>query len=196
MRVFFAIALEGAVRDAAEALLAELRVASQADAVRWVRPEGLHVTLRFLGEIAAAQVDPLARAVAEELASCAPFELSLGAVRGFPTPRRPRVVACEVAPQEPIAALAAAIERGTAREGFAPDTRAFHAHLTLGRVRRGKSAKLAAVSSPTNSSPTDACMRVHQTVLFQSELHRSGAQYSPLEHIALGAAVTPDSHKS
>jgi len=190
VRVFFAIPLEGAARSAAEALLAELRAAPHADALRWVRPEGLHVTLRFLGEIAAVQVEPLTRAVAEELAPSAPFELSLGSVRGFPTPRRPRVVACEVAPPEPIANLAAAVERGTAREGFVPEARAFRSHLTLGRVRRGRSAQAAAVAALT-----DATMRVHQVVLFQSELHRSGARYSPLEHVALGAAVTPDSHK-
>jgi 2'-5' RNA ligase len=190
LRAFFAIALEGAARSAAEQLLEELRAAPSADAVRWVRPEGLHVTLRFLGEIEAAQVAPLCSAVAEELRDCEPFEMKLGAVRGFPTPRRTRVVVCEVAPQEPLVELAAAVERGTSRAGFAAEARAFRPHLTLGRVRSGKSVSLAEVSAAAGSA-----MRVDRTVLFQSDLHRSGARYSPLEHLALGATITPDSHK-
>jgi 2'-5' RNA ligase len=188
--VFFAIALEEAARSAAEALLAELRAAPHADAVRWVRPEGLHVTLRFLGEIAAEQLDPLVRAVAGELAGCAPFDLRLGAVHGFPTARRPRAIVCEVSPQALLSELAAAVERGAEHEGFAPDTRPFRAHLTLGRVRRGKAAKRADVAAPAHAS-----MRVRQTILFQSELHRSGARYAPLEHVALGAALPSDLQK-
>lgn len=194
MRVFFAIALGtgtgSAARNAAEHLLAVLQAAPDADAVRWVRPEGLHVTLRFLGEIEAAQLEPLGAAVAEEVRACAPFELALGSVAAFPTPRRPRVVACEVGPQEPIAELAGAVERGTARAGFAPDGRAFRAHLTLGRVRRGK-----VVTVPDIAIPQDHHMRVEHTTLFQSELQRSGARYTPLEQMALGATVTPDSQK-
>ena len=120
MRVFFAIALDDAARSAAEALLAELRSAPHADAVRWVRPEGLHVTLRFLGEVAAEQLALLVPAVAGELAACSPFDLSLGAVRGFPTPRRPRAIACEVSPPVLLSELAAAVERGSAHAGFAP----------------------------------------------------------------------------
>lgn len=191
MRTFFAIALTGAARTEAEALLAALRAAPDSDAVRWARAEGLHVTLRFLGEIDAGQVQPVARAVAEEMAGCAPFELALGGVRGFPTPRRPRVVACEVAPVDAVTRLAAAVERGTARAGFAPEARSFRAHLTLGRVRRGRSVQV-----PALAASAAARMRVDEIVFFQSELSRSGARYSPLEHVALEATLTPDSNSN
>ena len=189
MRSFFAIAVGGAARDAALALLGELRAGDAAGAVRWVRPEGLHVTLRFLGEIDAARVAPLAAAVRDELAAREPFELALGAVHGFPTARRPRVVACTVAPEAPLQELAAAVERGTARAGFEPERRRFRPHLTLGRVRRGAQPVLADLPSPT---PSDAArMRVDRVVLYRSELSSSGARYSPLEHLALGENLAP-----
>ncbi len=190
MRTFVAIALQDSARREAEALLDALRSAPGADAVRWVRPEALHVTLRFLGEIDEARVAPLAGALAASAAACPAFELSLGAVRGFPSPRRPRVVACEVAPAEPLAALAASVEEAVCAAGFAPDERAFRPHLTLGRVRSGRRAAV-----PECSAPEGARMRVDRIVLFRSVLGSSGSRYTPLEQVALGAAVTPHSNE-
>ena len=194
MRAFFAIGLQGTAQEAAVALLRELRAGDTADAVRWVRPEGLHVTLRFLGEIDAARVGPLAAAVRDELAGAEPFELALGPVQGFPGPRRPRVVACAVAPEAPLGALAAAVERGVVRAGFEPEARRFRPHLTLGRVRRGR--RLALSELPEVAVPGAARTRVDAVVLYRSELSPSGARYSPLEHLALGASLAPLSSES
>jgi 2'-5' RNA ligase len=134
VRAFFAIELGEPARRAAAEVARRLREAPGGDGVRWVRPEALHVTLRFLGDIAPAQVAPLARRAAGELAALAPFALRLGPAALFPTPRRPRVVALDLAPEAPLTALAAALERAVVAEGFAPEPRAFRAHLTLGRV--------------------------------------------------------------
>lgn len=176
VRAFFAIDLTASAREAAQAVVHALRGLPGGDAVRWVRPEGLHVTLYFLGNIAWSQATPLARSVEEEVRGIAPFDLALGAAHLFPSARRPRVVALDVEPAEPVARLAAAVERGVVREGFEPESRAFRAHLTLGRVRTGRGPDPSGAAAAA-LSPVDA------VVLFRSEFSRSGARYTPLERV-------------
>ena len=186
IRAFLAIDLEEGARDAVEDVLAALRAAPGSDGVRWVRREALHVTLRFLGNIDPEQAAPLARAVGAEVAEHEPFALTLGAVRPFPTPRRPRVVVLEVGPEAELAGLAAAVERGTRAFGFEPEERRFHAHLTLGRIKQGRGPAPAGLRAPEGSASP-----VRDVVLFRSELERSGARYTPLERMALGGSVHP-----
>lgn len=179
VRTFFAIDLGPGARAAARAAVQELRDAPGGDEVRWVRPEGLHVTLHFLGDIEWAQAPPLARSVGEAVRGIEPFHLELGAARRFPSARRPRVVALEVQPAEPLSALAAAVGQGLLREGIEPENRPFRAHITLGRIRRG------AGPDPRGVEVT-ASTAVDEIVLFRSELLRSGARYTPLERVGFG----------
>jgi len=151
--------------------------------VRWVRPENLHVTLRFLGDIAPARIASLAAHVRVKTEALAPFALELGALGSLPAGRRPRVVVLELAPEAPLAALAEAVERGVVAAGCAPEPRAFRGHLTLGRVReRGMPPSLAELAVPP------AVFEVTESVLFVSELHPSGSRYTPLERVPLGGA--------
>jgi 2'-5' RNA ligase len=190
IRAFFAVDLDDAARAAAVRLLDRLR--DPADGVRWVRPEALHVTLRFLGDIDPAQVTPLARSVAGELAGLSPFRMELGQVQLFPSPRRPRVVALEVEPAERLAELAGAVERGTRAEGFEPEERAFRAHLTLGRLkprgraRRGAAPAEAGAPATRGLGAKGAACDVAEVVLFRSELRSEGAKYTALERMPLG----------
>jgi 2'-5' RNA ligase len=184
IRAFFAIEIGAPARRAAGGLVEALRARPGGDRVRWVREENLHVTLRFLGDIGRAAVPDLLREVALETAGVAGFGLRLGAVRLFPSSRRPRVVALAVTPPEPLSELAAAVERGVVAAGLAPEERRFRSHLTLGRLRPGGSPPDVTVPD----TPDAETLRVTEVVLFQSELHRSGARYTPLGRTPLGAA--------
>ena len=183
LRAFFAIELAAPARAAAGDLLHALHERPGADRVRWVREENLHVTLRFLGDIATDTVPALLHAVAARTAAIAPFSIGLGAVHLFPSQRRPRVVALAVQPPEPILELAAAVEHGVVEAGFEPEPRRFRAHLTLGRVRPRQ--KLPDVTGP--DTPDADPTRVREAILFRSELHRSGSRYTPLGRAPLGA---------
>jgi len=175
--------LDDSARRAAAHTGSVLRARAGGDAVRWVLPENLHVTLRFLGDIAPAQVTSLVTHVRAQTEALAPFALELGALGSFPPGRRPRVVVLELAPLAPLAALASAVERGVVAAGCAPEPRAFRGHLTLGRVReRGEPPSLAALAVPP------ALFDVTESVLFASELHPSGSRYTPLERVPLGGA--------
>jgi 2'-5' RNA ligase len=182
LRAFFAVELGEPARRAAAEVARRLARAPGGDGVRWVRLEALHVTLRFLGDVAASRVEPLARRAAGELAGLAPFAMRLGPAALFPSPRRPRVVALGLEPEAPLAALAAALERAAVAEGFAPEPRAFRAHLTLGRVRERRFPAVSGAVVPAEASA------VSEAVLFRSELRPEGSRYTPLHRVPLGSA--------
>lgn len=188
VRTFIALALEEPALGAAAHCLAALRAGPLGDDARFVRPEGLHVTLRFLGGVDPARVAPLAVRARSELAPLRPFRVRLGPAELFPTPRRPRVVALGVEPEAPLAALAAALERAVVALGFAPEERPFRAHLTLGRVRDRRFPDVAGLVVPAEE------IAVAEAVLFRSELAPSGARYTALERVALGPDAAATDH--
>ena len=138
------------------------------------------MTLRFLGDIAPDQVPELVRCVAAETAPLPHFRMHLGAVRPFPNSRRPDVVVLEVGPEEALAEVFAAVERGVTAAGFAPEERAFRSHLTLGRLRGGEFPDVTGAVTPEGQA-----FDVTEIVLFRSELQRSGARHTALERMQL-----------
>ncbi|HSJ98091.1 MAG TPA: RNA 2',3'-cyclic phosphodiesterase [Myxococcota bacterium] len=187
LRTFFALEIGEEARRAAAALVERLRADPGCGAVRWTRPEAFHVTLRFLGPTPAERVPALAAAVRAQAAGIAPFALALEAVGAFPDERRPRVVFVALEPHEPVAALAAGVERGVVAAGFPPEARPFHAHLTLGRVRERRRR----VRLPASERPAPARFPVDSAVLFRSDPSPAGSTYTPLERIALGGVASP-----
>ena len=180
VRTFFAVTLSEEARRAAAQLAGRLRESERGEGVRWVRPEGYHLTLHFLGNVAREAIAELAQRVTEEVAPLAPFEIHLGGALVFPTPRSPRVVALAVEPEALLASLAERVERGVVAVGRKAERRRFRAHLTLGRVRNRRFPSVdgeASIDCP--AFPVD------EIVLFQSDLQRTGAIYTPLERIAL-----------
>jgi len=185
LRSFLALELSDSMRRAATAVSAELAARPRGDGVRWVEPEGMHVTLRFLGDIAADGVESLAAGVRNAVASARPFDLQLAGLTAFPSPRRPRVIVLELEPVDELGALAATVNRGVVDSGVwvkSESPARFRGHVTLGRVK---------THGPT-LDPTPkidpALARVEEVVLFRSELRPKGARYTPLERLRLGGS--------
>jgi RNA 2',3'-cyclic 3'-phosphodiesterase len=186
VRAFFAIDLGERARAAAAKIADNLRACPDGDAVRWVRAETFHVTLRFLGDIDSDRIGHLAGCVRERTAALRPFRLQLGGARPFPSRRHPVALVLDVGPPEPLEKLTEAVERGVVAAGFDPESRPFHAHLTLGRVR-GKHFPVVTGEVTTRSES----FAVNEVVLFKSELQPSGAHYTPIEHAPLGGEPSP-----
>ena len=174
MRAFIAIALP----EALHAALAEAQqgLRSVCRDARWTRPEGIHLTLKFLGEISDAQTTQ----VVETLAQIAPFEPFGVEVSGFgffPQAQQPRVFWAGVVAPPALAELAARVESGMERIGFAREDRAFSPHLTLARfhVPRPQPALLAAIAGRANVSL--GMFEASEFFLFESKLSPQGAQY-------------------
>jgi 2'-5' RNA ligase len=181
LRVFFAIDLDARARSAASRSVRALRIAPDSRAVRWVRDESFHVTLRFVGDVERVRIRALLDGVREQVSGLRPFGLELAGVRPFPSRRHPGFLVLDVGPPELLAELAEAVEQGVVMAGFDPDPRLFRPHLTLGRIR-GK--RFPAVTGEVTAAG-EGCA-VNDVVLFKSDLHPSGAQYTPIERVPIG----------
>lgn len=140
-RLFVAVPLDEAARSAVEAIVETVRGRATPDRrVRWVRLDGLHVTLRFLGPTAESRFADLVEGVAEAAAGVSPFQLELVGAGGFPAAGRPRTIWLGIdRGQLELGALAAGLSTALAPRGWPPDERPFRAHLTLARADGARS---------------------------------------------------------
>jgi 2'-5' RNA ligase len=157
--------------------------------VRWGRPEGIHLTLKFLGDTPADRLPEIRHALTAVARHAPPCTFTVGELGCFPNPRRPRVVWVGV--QEPtgrLAVLQDAIEEVMAPLGYPPEGRGFTPHLTLGRTRRGTSssdvAQVGEVVTKTEVGSLGEVSAAH-FALIRSVLKPTGAEYTPLEEFLL-----------
>jgi 2'-5' RNA ligase len=183
MRLFLAAELPEPVRRSLIELQAELK--GRLRGWRWVRAEGIHLTLRFLGEVDAG-LDARARSAWERVArDGAPFRIRLTRPGRFPQRGAPRVLWVgleEIEPGEALAGLAAGLERNARELGWQAEERPFRPHLTLARRQRGARPD----GPPEEVRAVGAEGWVRRIVLFRSRLDRSGARYTALASFALG----------
>jgi 2'-5' RNA ligase len=179
MRSFIAIDIPTELRDALGSIQEELRV-SGAD-VRWVRPQSVHLTLKFLGEI-----DPeVVKGIYAEIEKCIrkrlPFTLELAGMGCFPRLRQPRVVWVGLLGEtERLLTLQKEVEEGAARLSFPREQRPFKPHLTLGRVRSAKGRERLIDHVQRLLNVHLGSFTVRSVVQYKSELHPAGARYTPL----------------
>lgn len=185
LRTFIAVEIDEGLRKAAGRVAEELQAAGAE--IRWVAPANMHVTLKFLGDVAEERVASICDAVAEAVAGLAPFDLELRGVGAFPNAGRPRTLWIGTgAGRSQLVALNGRVEAALAPLGFAPEDRPFQAHLTLGRVRRPTRA--LANLAPLLKQRADLSLgqsRIHEVVVFSSQLQRDGPIYTALRRLGL-----------
>lgn len=190
MRLFVAIPLTPETRSSLEEAVQLLRQ-SRAP-VRWVRPEALHLTLKFLGEVPPEKVEGISRALARAAAAVLPFPMDVAGAGTFPGKGRPRVVWADV--REPSGALArlhGAVEQGLAAEGFDREKRRFSPHITLGRVRGSINLPRLAEAVARLGDQLWGRQTVERLSLLRSRLGPGGASYREVAGFTLGGAGDP-----
>lgn len=182
LRLFFAVELPGELREAAAAHVMRLRREFPDARASWPRPESLHVTLKFLGEVAAARVETLSRAAAGAAEGFAPFELSAEGAGTFPPRGAARVLWLGLRDESgQLARLQRRLEEECEAAGFARETKPFKPHLTLARLRSPQGAgALSEAHRRTTFGPH--AFQVSEFVLMRSELGPGGSRYTPLSH--------------
>lgn len=174
MRAFVAINLPADLRQDIWDAAAPLREA--ASPVRWVAPDALHLTLKFLGAVDDAHAADLAAAIEAAVRGARPFTLPIAGFGAFPSPRRPRVVWVGCEPVPALELLQHHVERTMQPLGFPVEGRPFRPHLTLGRVRQGDRVP-ADVATLIDGLDYTNETTVASVDLMESHLHRSGARY-------------------
>jgi len=155
-----------------------------------VAEDGLHLTLRFLGEITPHEVERVRDAARVAAASATPFSITLAGGGAFPSLREPRVVWVGVADgAAPLVALARSLEAALVACGFPPEARAFQPHLTVARARSaGRLPDLRALASRLTgaAAPVIGAQRVEAIVVVESTLRPTGPTYREVSRAALG----------
>jgi 2'-5' RNA ligase len=144
-------------------------------AVKWVAPARIHLTLRFLDKTPVDQLETIYEGLDRAAAQQAPFRLVLDSLGCFPNERRPRVIWVGVGGDTgQVEALQQGIEEMLQPLGWEPESRPFHPHLTLGRVKD----KRAQIDLPWGQGVAPAEFPVREVHVYESELRRSGPIYT------------------
>lgn len=196
IRSFIAIELPHEVKSA----LAELQAGLQADkqpSVKWVDPYSIHLTLKFLGDIAAAKISDITSTIEEASREIAPFSLEVKGLGVFPNFKRVRVVWVGVGGDTSrLKLLQQRIESNLVPFGFARESRPFTPHLTLARVRE----RIAPTEQQSfgqliagASFETAHQFTVDSINLMHSQLTREGAIYRQLTAVSLKKTLSKGS---
>ena len=193
MRIFIALDIDEAIRERLQLFMDGVR--GFAPEARWVRPESLHVTLKFIGNKSAEEVDEIRQSLARIAAAA--IEISFRGYGFFPTAKSPRVFWIGVEAGPPLAALANTVDVTTAALGVPKEEHPFSPHLTLAR-RGGSGAprwrkgdapnqsfqrlqeKLAAIPAPEFGT-----MTAREFFLYESQLTRGGSRYTKIARFGL-----------
>jgi len=188
MRLFVALELPAGVRAALGEIEARLRPAARSN-VRWTDPNGIHLTLKFIGDVPAGQLEAIRRALGGVRAE-KPVEAVFRGVGWFPNARRPRVFWAGVEADAGLAALAAEIERVLEPLGIARESREFHPHLTLARIKSDEGLEALRREAERLGTPELGRATYAEFDLMQSTLHPKGAVYTRMERFPFAAGVT------
>lgn len=193
-RVFIAAPLPDRARDSIAEVVDRVRAAGVPGGgrdVRWVRLDGLHLTLRFLGPTLEPRIEAAREAVRIAAAGVAPFDVAIGGAGTFPPVGRPRALWLGIRDGgERLGDLAGQVDAALLHSGWPAEARPFRAHLTLARAD-GVSAG-AAIGARLMAEAADLRLpvRVDRIGLFESLTGGGPARYEPLELMALGGTGT------
>ncbi|QDU36581.1 2'-5'-RNA ligase [Maioricimonas rarisocia] len=148
-------------------------------AVKPVSADNLHVTLKFFGDVPREQTAAIGRTLQEVTASVEAFEVTLKGLGAFPHPGRPSVIWAGMDEAEPLIQLAAELEDQLESQGFVRESRPFHPHLTLARIKARPPESLRGLLQQCESSEFGAA-HIDHVDLYESELRREGPVYTVL----------------
>ena len=181
VRSFIAVAVPPA--SAERLRVAHERLREAEPGIKWVNPDGFHITLKFLGGVEPDRLQALWSDVSEALDGVAGFTMHFQGIGAFPNPNRARVVWAGVTDgAAELTEIAKRIEQVSSEHGFEMETRPFAAHMTLGRAREAASSPALAAAMREMASVELGQVSVDRVLLMKSELTRQGAMYHELEH--------------
>jgi len=191
VRLFVALDLPEAVRRALAELIANLKPKSRG--ARWVQPENLHITLKFIGHVGNEKLSPI-QSELSSIPAAQPIELHFRGMGFFPNERRPRAFWCGVAGSPNLAELAADINRALAPLGIEAETRPFTPHLTLARFKSDEGVREMVHAAKDMKSTDFGAATETNFHLYESLLKSTGAQYNRVASFPFVGGSTAKAH--
>jgi 2'-5' RNA ligase len=188
LRLFIAVPLPPPALDACRALIERVRAATAVSGVRWVRPEGLHVTLRFLGWTAPGRVGPIEAALETALGTSAPFRVTLAGAGSFPDGRRPRALWLGIRDgADDLAELVRRLDAPLEAVGWPPEGRPFRPHLTIARTDAAHGTDGTTVAGMLADAARDwsVSFEASAVTVYQSHLGSGAARYEAISGVPL-----------
>jgi 2'-5' RNA ligase len=182
VRAFIAIPLSATLVQAAQRLCREL--AGHFPQVRWVRPQAMHLTLRFFAAIPEESLEKIGEVMLSVGRLHSPFQLPVAGIGAFPSSARPRVIWLGIPEGQILINLHAALAQKLAECGFPDDERSFSPHLTLGRCREAISGAGGILAQFRDVSCGN--LEVDRLILYESRLEPAGAVHLPRKTVLLG----------
>jgi len=192
MRCFIAMEMGDDVNNSIAAMVEDLRSAVHdgKPRVTWTRRDGWHVTLKFLGEVDADRVEPIAEALGSAVTRCASFSARAGGVATFPERGgKPRAIVVPIKDEGEAEQLAAVVDEAVRPLGFEPERRRYVAHLTVGRVRDNANWGPMAAMLRRYEEREFGEKRIESVALYESRLQPGGAQYTMLQRFPLATGA-------
>jgi RNA 2',3'-cyclic 3'-phosphodiesterase len=186
VRLFVAVNLPEAEKHQLGKVLDNLRQTTLP--VRWVEPDSLHITLKFLGTVPETERPPLTRALERAVQGVAPFDVGLTGFGTFPGRGRPNIFWIGASARAVLAELQERVEEQTALLGFPREARPFHPHITIGRLKKDAvSPDAGLVDRILASLVYKSVVRVDSVDLMRSHIDSRGARYERIERHGLSA---------
>ncbi|HJT32688.1 MAG TPA: RNA 2',3'-cyclic phosphodiesterase [Pirellulales bacterium] len=179
LRTFIAVEISSETRSRARQLFERLKGTDAK--ISWVKPECLHLTLKFLGDVDLREIPAVCDAVTQAVADLPPFEIEAHGAGAFPTAARPRTIWLGVGRgSEEMVALHDAVDRALGGLGYRREQRRFRPHLTVGRVRGGRDLDALGELLGQHADFAGGVTSVDEVVVMSSELSPDGPEYEPL----------------
>ena len=188
LRSFIAVEIPAEIQSAIANSTASLQEALPKPLIRWVAPQNLHLTLKFLGDVSPASLERLAEVLKVEAAIHMTFSMTVGGFGAFPTPRRARVIWIGLEAPPVLSALQHGVEAAAARLGYSSEERPFSPHLTIGRVGQNNAAadrqKIVSALDKTTVGNLGT-VTVDEIHILKSDLQPGGSVYTKLYTLPL-----------
>jgi len=189
VRCFIAIEFSAEIKQQLSELKESLAESVPDGAVRWVKPANIHLTLKFLGDTDVAKVDLVGEQLEETATVHLPLVIQLGRLGCFPNPRKPRVVWVGVDGGSTLQDIQGAVEDSLVPLGWPAESRKYHPHLTLGRVKNQQ--QVVTARYPWGEQRVTGRQQVDELCLIESDLRPSGPVYTVRRRAKLGGEL-PD----
>jgi RNA 2',3'-cyclic 3'-phosphodiesterase len=190
VRTFIAIDMGSEIQSKLDRVLDHLKTVLKTTSIRWVPARNIHLTLKFLGDVSVKNISAIQDVLQAVAGQQHPFEIQVGNLGAFPSPRRARVIWVGVEAPADLNALQHNIENELARLGYVREDRPFSPHLTLGRVSNDHPSTGGQLINQALDEYTPGILgtvAISSVQLFRSDLQPGGSRYTSLFTAKFGA---------